>query len=107
MYINQFKSILGGLNTPLVNADFSTTIPTPNIAATPNTVLATPFRSQRSDTSSAPFSTPGSVGQKNAANAAQIAVRDKLNINDEETMEVCETPIMKRQVFFIYSNYNV
>lgn len=39
----------GGLNTPLHNSDFSGMTPQRDIVTTPNTVLATPFRSQRSD----------------------------------------------------------
>jgi pre-mRNA-splicing factor CDC5/CEF1 len=39
----------GGLNTPLHNSDFSGMTPQRDIVTTPNTVLATPFRSQLSD----------------------------------------------------------
>lgn len=39
----------GGLNTPLHNSDFSGMTPQRDIVTTPNTVLATPFRSQHSD----------------------------------------------------------
>jgi PBP1b-binding outer membrane lipoprotein LpoB len=39
----------GGLNTPLHNSDFSGMTPQRDVVTTPNTVLATPFRSQRSD----------------------------------------------------------
>lgn len=34
----------GGLNTPLHNPDFSGSLPQTQAVATPNTVLATPFR---------------------------------------------------------------
>ena len=34
----------GGLNTPLHNSDFSGVTPKHQLAATPNTVLGTPFR---------------------------------------------------------------
>jgi pre-mRNA-splicing factor CDC5/CEF1 len=85
------------LNTALNNADFSSVVPTPNVVATPNTVLATPFRSQRSDASPAPFNTPGSVRPQNAT-AAQTPIRDKLNINPEEAIEASETPIVQKQV---------
>jgi pre-mRNA-splicing factor CDC5/CEF1 len=36
----------GGLNTPLQQTDFSGALPQPQPLATPNTVLATPFRSR-------------------------------------------------------------
>lgn len=48
----------GGLNTPLHNPDFSGVVPQAQTVATPNTVLATPFRSARSDGGT----TPGSAG---------------------------------------------
>lgn len=81
------------MNTPLSNADFSCVVPTPNAVATPNTVLATPFKSQRSD------STPGSVRQQNAlALPGQTPVRDKLNINPEEALEVSQTPLEIKQL---------
>lgn len=68
--------------------------------ATPNTVLATPFRSQRSEGASpAPFSTPGSVrSQMGSAQNLAVAVRDKLNINPDEAMETAATPVNKKQV---------
>lgn len=54
----------GGLNTPLHNSDFSGVMPQAQTVATPNTVLATPFRSSRTDggatPSSAGFLTPRS-----------------------------------------------
>lgn len=56
----------GGLNTPLHNPDFNGVVPQAQTVATPNTVLATPFRSARSDggggttPSSAGFLTPKS-----------------------------------------------
>lgn len=34
----------GGLNTPLHESDFSGALPQNQVVATPNTVLATPFR---------------------------------------------------------------
>lgn len=76
----------GGLNTPLVDADFSGTVPKSDIAPTPNTVLATPFRtpggSQQGD-SSVFHGTP-KVGKTPAAGVAATPVRDKLSINTEE-----------------------
>lgn len=51
----------GGVNTPLHNSDFSGALPQTQAVATPNTVLATPFRSSRSDGGATPgsgFATP-------------------------------------------------
>ena len=45
----------GGLNTPLHSSDFSGITPQRDVVMTPNTVLATPFRSQRSDGKSYSF----------------------------------------------------
>ncbi|KAJ0178928.1 hypothetical protein K1T71_005703 [Dendrolimus kikuchii] len=45
----------GGLNTPLHQSDFSGALPQSQVVATPNTVLATPYRSSRTE-----ISTPGS-----------------------------------------------
>lgn len=47
----------GGLNTPLHNSDFSGVMPKAESVATPNTVLATPFRSARSEGGATPGST--------------------------------------------------
>ncbi|VVC95024.1 unnamed protein product [Leptidea sinapis] len=50
----------GGLNTPLHEPDFSGALPNSQAVATPNTVLATPFRSSRSEVSTpSSFATPG------------------------------------------------
>lgn len=57
----------GGLNTPLHNSDFSGVIPQAQIISTPNTVLATPFRSSRSDGNVTPGSTAGFLTPKSGA----------------------------------------
>lgn len=94
----------GGVNTPLVQSDFSGALPQSQVAATPNTVLATPFRSVRGpDGAATPggFLTPASgamvpvgatPGGATHTGATPNFVRDKLNINAEETMSVVETP---------------
>ncbi|XP_062538780.1 cell division cycle 5-like protein [Armigeres subalbatus] len=91
----------GGVNTPLAQSDFSGALPQSQVVATPNTVLATPFRSTRGpDGGATPagFLTPGSgalvpVGATPAQpGATPNFVRDKLNINAEESMSVTETP---------------
>lgn len=57
----------GGLNTPLHNPDFSGVIPQSQTVSTPNTVLATPFRSARSDGSTTPASSIGFTTPKSGA----------------------------------------
>ncbi|KDR18926.1 cell division cycle 5-like protein [Zootermopsis nevadensis] len=84
----------GGLNTPLQNSDFSGMTPQRDIVTTPNTVLATPFRSQRSDAPRTPagggFHTPSLDGSRGAVTPTPI--RDKLSINPEEGLDVGDTP---------------
>lgn len=93
----------GGVNTPLHQSDFSGVLPQSQTVATPNTVLATPFRSVRGpDGSATPggFLTPasgamvpvGSGTQPHAPGATPNFLRDKLNINTEDGMSVAETP---------------
>ncbi|CAH1967453.1 unnamed protein product [Acanthoscelides obtectus] len=91
----------GGLNTPLHNSDFSGVMPQTLTVATPNTVLATPFRSSRSDGGATPGSTPGFATPRAGATAQSGAVtpsvRDKLNINPEEgVVAVADTPSAHR-----------
>ncbi|EDW04547.1 GH23816 [Drosophila grimshawi] len=100
----------GGLNTPLHESDFSGVLPKAAAIATPNTVIATPFRTQREGGTGAGtpagFLTPASgavvpvakTGAAGAASATPAFVRDKLSINAEETMGVTETPAL-------YKNY--
>ncbi|XP_035894892.1 cell division cycle 5-like protein [Anopheles stephensi] len=94
----------GGVNTPLHQSDFSGVLPQSQAVATPNTVLATPFRSVRGgpDGSATPggFLTPasgamvpvGSGTQPHVPGATPNFLRDKLNINTEDGMSVAETP---------------
>jgi len=94
----------GGLNTPLHESDFSGITPRHQVAQTPNTVLATPFRT--------PAATPGPDGAGGATpgtasatprsdvtgtgsdrtsvagrTPARTPIRDKLSINPEEDIE--------------------
>ncbi|CAG9765204.1 unnamed protein product [Ceutorhynchus assimilis] len=90
----------GGLNTPLHNSDFSGVVPQQQAIATPNTVLATPYRSVRSETGSTPgntgFMTPksGAMVPVGGTSTTYVApsIRDKLNINTEDALEVGDTP---------------
>lgn len=98
----------GGVNTPLVNPDFSGVLPQSQSAVTPNLVLATPFKSNRDGAggatpSSAGFLTPAGVGGALVpmggvqGNFTPISVRDKLNINTDENMSVLDTPLAVKQ----------
>lgn len=89
----------GGLNTPLHNSDFSGVMPKADSVATPNTVLATPFRSARSEGGATPgnFMTPRSgamvpVGPNQLNSYTPTPIRDKLNINPEDNLMGGETP---------------
>lgn len=87
------------MNTPLNNPDFTGVVPPSNVVATPNTILTTPFRSQRSDgTPMNSFNTPGgaSVRTQNGV-LATTPVRDKLNINPDENVDGSETPLIQTQ----------
>lgn len=94
----------GGLNTPLHNSDFSGVMPQAQTVATPNTVLATPFRSTRSDGSATPGSTAGFITPRSSAvvpvgtqnGSVTPSVRDKLNINPEDGIDVSDTPSAQR-----------
>ncbi|CRK87522.1 CLUMA_CG001323, isoform A [Clunio marinus] len=93
----------GGVNTPLTQTDFSGSLPQSLAVATPNTVIATPFRSARGDGGATPsgFATPASsalvpanssVRGGGGASFTPVHVRDKLNINPEDSLGVTETP---------------
>ncbi|XP_049856979.1 cell division cycle 5-like protein [Schistocerca gregaria] len=88
----------GGLNTPLHSSDFSGITPQREVVQTPNTVLATPFRSQRSDvhtpgTVTGGFNTPRSeVALLGSSRTNPTPVRDKLSINPEDGLDVGDTP---------------
>ncbi|XP_015185878.1 PREDICTED: cell division cycle 5-like protein [Polistes dominula] len=86
----------GGINTPLNNSDFSGVVPVTPAIATPNTILATPFRSQRNDgTPLNSFNTPASSRQQNGVLATPV--RDKLNINPDDGIAGSETPLIQKQ----------
>lgn len=90
----------GGMNTPLKQTDFSGSLPQSLTVATPNTVIATPFRSTRTEggeMTPGGFATPQSnallpFGQTGAKGSSYTPafVRDKMNINPEDS--VIETP---------------
>ncbi|KAG6457490.1 cell division cycle 5-like protein [Manduca sexta] len=87
----------GGLNTPLHESDFSGALPQSQVVATPNTVLATPFRSSRSE-----VSTPGSFNTPSQGGTSQPGLtpglRDKLSINPEDRLSGGDTPQLVNQM---------
>uniref|UniRef100_A0A336LTJ0 CSON004489 protein n=1 Tax=Culicoides sonorensis TaxID=179676 RepID=A0A336LTJ0_CULSO len=94
----------GGLNTPLHETDFSGSLPKQQVAATPNTVIATPFRSTRTETggNTPGFLTPASgavvpVGGQTTGGMTPALVRDKLNINPDEALDIGSTPVALKQ----------
>uniref|UniRef100_A0A1I8M1Y0 Myb-like DNA-binding protein n=1 Tax=Musca domestica TaxID=7370 RepID=A0A1I8M1Y0_MUSDO len=98
----------GGVNTPLYESDFSGTLPKSSAIATPNTVIATPFRTQRGQENGTPggFATPmssalvpvGKTPRGGDGSQTVALVRDKLSINPEENINVGDTPAL-------YKNY--
>lgn len=97
----------GGSNTVLHESDFSGVLPQALTAATPNTVLATPFRSIRDGNAATPgnFATPGSSALVPMGSIAGMQtniqpgtsytpyIRDKLNINTEDAIAATDTPL--------------
>ncbi|CAH0763902.1 unnamed protein product [Diatraea saccharalis] len=98
----------GGLNTPLHHSDFSAALPQPQALATPNTVLATPFRDVQckeiSSTRSlrSEVSTPGSFNTPSHATGQPglltPGLRDKLSINPEDRLGGGDTPQVANQM---------
>lgn len=95
---NTESALRGGENTPLTSTDFSGVLPQALAVATPNTVIATPFRTSR-ETGATPgnFATPSSqallpVSGSTRGGFTPANVRDKLNINPEDALSVTETP---------------
>ncbi|XP_045766130.1 cell division cycle 5-like protein [Maniola jurtina] len=87
----------GGLNTPLHESDFSGALPQSQAVATPNTVLATPFRSARSEVSTpGSFATPGHGA--GLPGLMTPGLRDKLSINPEDRMSTGDTPQQFTQI---------
>ncbi|GFR13319.1 cell division cycle 5-like protein [Trichonephila clavata] len=73
----------GGLNTPLHESDFSGVTPRKDIVATPNNLIATPFRPPTHGTGITPGRTPGIKPSKEMT-PGTTPLRDKLNINPED-----------------------
>ncbi|KAL0269731.1 UNVERIFIED_CONTAM: hypothetical protein PYX00_007365 [Menopon gallinae] len=89
----------GGINTDLQNSDFDGATPRKEVIATPNTVLTTPFRSYSGDgrTPGSSFNTPAGASSVRGG-PLSTPLRDKLNINPEESLEGSETPHAVKQL---------
>nr|SVE74997.1 EOG090X02CC [Daphnia dolichocephala] len=94
--------LMGGANAPLFNPDFAGATPSKEGVATPNTLLATPFRTPSGTAGSA---TPGMLSITSGATprtgaqtlpGATPLVRDKLNINPEEPTEVMQRTLKEQ-----------
>ncbi|XP_036397968.1 cell division cycle 5-like protein [Megalops cyprinoides] len=88
----------GGLNTPLHESDFSGVTPQRQVVQTPNTVLATPFRTP---SHGAEGLTPhGGMTPKPAMGVTpgRTPLRDKLNINAEEGMVDYSDPAYAKHI---------
>ncbi|XP_043235197.1 cell division cycle 5-like protein [Amphibalanus amphitrite] len=77
----------GGVNAPLVDADFGGITPAKPDVATPNTMLTTPYRTPRDNPGQTPggFSTPGL--SRTGRTPLATPLRDKLAINPEDALE--------------------
>ena len=84
---NTDTPLKGGLNTPLHNdgGDFSGITPARQTAATPNTVLTTPFRTKEGQVGLTPSQTPGTGA--GAGTPGSTPVRDKLAINTSDSLD--------------------
>ncbi|KAF8366135.1 cdc-5L [Pristionchus pacificus] len=71
--------LIGGMNTPLMNTDFSGVLPTPSTLATPNTVLGAVAA-----TPSAVGRTPGTAYSATPGGPGATPFRDQMGINDGE-----------------------
>ena len=85
----------GGTNTELIESDFSGITPRSEVVPTPNTVLATPFRTPAGGLGATPQAgkrVPGATPQHGVVPSTPTPIRDKLNINTEEEVEAAATP---------------
>ncbi|XP_034945889.1 cell division cycle 5-like protein [Chelonus insularis] len=93
----------GGINTPLHDVDFNSVMPTTNAITTPNTILTTPYRSQRTTESVTPlfnnsFNTPGSIRTSNGVVTTPTPIRDKLNIIADEGLDATDISNLRKQI---------
>ncbi|XP_074596966.1 cell division cycle 5-like protein [Brevipalpus obovatus] len=81
----------GGENTPLHVIEGGIGAPKTPVSATPNNMIVAPFRtpgtSSQFDGSERSFRTPGSVSMQGEKTPILTPLRDKLNINPDESLE--------------------
>lgn len=81
----------GGMNTPLTQSDFEGVTPKHQAIQTPNMMLATPYRTPQGESGGVtPRSMAGTPQRGSSATPGRASVRDKLNINPEESLEEYE-----------------
>lgn len=81
----------GGMNTPLTQSDFEGVTPKHQAIQTPNMMLATPYRTPQGEGGGVtPRSMAGTPHRGSSATPGRASVRDKLNINPEESLEEYE-----------------
>lgn len=81
----------GGLNTPLHDSDFTTVTPKRDLIQTPNSLIATPFRTPQGSVAegltpgnTTPGKTPTGGSTVRSQMPGTTPLRDKLNINPED-----------------------
>lgn len=81
----------GGMNTPLTQSDFEGVTPKHQAIQTPNMMLATPYRTPQGESGGVTPRSMASTPQRgSSATPGRASVRDKLNINPEESLEEYE-----------------
>ncbi|XP_041044483.1 cell division cycle 5-like protein [Carcharodon carcharias] len=88
----------GGLNTPLHESDFSGVTPQRQVVQTPNTVLATPFRTPTHDGDGLTPRSGMTPKPGVAVTPGRTPLRDKLNINPGEEMVDYNDPSYTKQL---------
>ena len=95
----------GGANTELIQSDFSGITPRSEVIPTPNTVLATPFRTPAAGIGGTPMTGKRLPGATPGPAVTPLHIRDKLNINMEEELEAAATPAnlknYNKKVYFV------
>nr|CAG4651645.1 EOG090X02CC [Triops cancriformis] len=99
MHLTQVDTpLLGGANAPLVNSDFGGATPAKDVSSTPNTILATPFRTPKD---SAGMATPGAMSLVSVTPRTEVGtpmLRDKLSINTEDGLDANVTRSLKAKL---------
>lgn len=85
--LNQVDTPLkGGMNTPLMESSFEGVTPKRTDIKTPNVMLGTPFRTPQNEGQGLTPRMGGTPGPKGTMTPGRGSVRDKLNINPEDSL---------------------